>query len=1663
MADILKWARDRKRNVASIANKTQGVYHQVNPFDGGRTFDTNQRGVSPGTPNPVNIKSDDTPGFQWTNNSLTRGLSRGYDQANILDNGLSWKQRVANTDNSVVAQAAPIGKAIVKAPAQMLNTAGAQIPQAYYTLAGQVADWTNNEEALANALEMQRYANENFDDTKGGLFNVGTFYNQNSAEQGDLEGVKDIIGGTIQTAATVAPFAKGGSLATLAGTKPLAAKTAILGAEGAAYGGAYSTGSQLQDKGTVDGKQVLKDAALGGAFGAALPVVGAGAKGGLKVVTNKVGPETSKLATKAAVGAKDGSLKVRAASKPMGAISDVVKKDKTFTTLDKRVTSAVENASNSTGALKANYRQEAVELIRLRNARVRELTQGGYVNPGAMADDAKNAMNKIKGKVSSKVDEGRTYYHGTDGDFDNFDLNRFGQTDEGFLGKGVYLTSEKDIAKDYGSKVIKTKVKLDNPLSVDDPYAFGGVHPNSIKKKLGLGENASPALISKTLKEKGYDGVVINKVFDNGDRIDGIEVLVVDPSKVKKVTKQTPDEIIAKDKKLIAAADKEIAKSQKMVAEIDGTTPKKTKISKDFGTDDQYVYHADATNSPVDKFAKNGIKPSKTGQSGPGVYLANAENATQYNYSSRLGEKATMYRVDKQALVKKFGKYPANKNGVQFDESTGEILLDGKRNIPPEFLEVKGADGNWSSVVPKDTRKLLPGAQNKPRTRVLPTKTEPTVKNTRFATKTVQGSQEVSEKVKKSVKEADNSYTMVTNKEQLARSEKFIKKNNIRKATADVKERLNAKDIDNQTVSDSIAVAKKLDAKGGKENLIASSEIYEQLSKKLTEAGQTVQAASLLNNRTPDGMKYWAISQLKKKGVTLAPDKAKKLEELIRGVRNAKPDTYDAGYTRFKVAEFVAKNSPHDDVSKAIQIWKAGLLTSPRTTAGNLFANTAETIFKKGWVDPVATVFDKVMSLKTGARTKSMTLRGMATGGKEGAIKGVRYFKTGYDPRNPDIKWDIRNIHYSDKPLGKAAEKYTQSVFRLMGAQDQPFYYANMRNSLYDQAVTAAKNQKLKGAARQKFIKKFVTEPTKDALELADAEGRYAVFQNPTALGKAASRLKSADGAVGNISEFIMPFSGVPSSIATRIIERTPLGLAVELVKQYGIKGTSIKGTGFNQRAMAKAIANGTAVVPLIGAGKALAESGNMTLAYPKDKNERELWEAEGKQPYSIKLPGGNEWLSLNYFQPGGAIISAGAEYQNALDEGKTSSEALAIATAGAGKAFTEQSFLKGVSGGLNALTDPTYAGAKFIDSTAGSLTPNFIRATATASDDKQRQANTVLDRMKTTIPGLRQTLDPKRDLFGRDVPERTSAPHALLNPLRPSRVNNADDPTTSEIRRLTDADQGVTPTQIKKDAFYDKKTNTGTKLTDKQVQDFNAEVGAAVKVEWDKIMENPKYNSMDDEEKSKLLRKVNEDTYGALKRKYEADNQLGEYAADYTGKETKLSTNEKRYLEGKSIDYYSKDSSERTPIEEYEYQKEKFEEEKDSYNDIERAQKQQEIQKLGIKKDYDELTTDLYDLNKDDAYDYVTGKGAEGEALFMQAVEYGDKLVEAGLIDKNKWRDKYGNIVFESSSSKAKKAKKPWQAPTTQAIKQSRGADNRELITSVSGIKARRTRRKFA
>jgi len=160
----------------------------------------------------------------------------------------------------------------------------------------------------------------------------------------------------------------------------------------------------------------------------------------------------------------------------------------------------------------------------------------------------------------------------------------------------------------------------------------------------------------------------------------------------------------------------------------------------------------------------------------------------------------------------------------------------------------------------------------------------------------------------------------------------------------------------------------------------------------LTAHGKAVQAASLYDKLSPEGIQRYAATQLKKVKQELKPEDAKRLYNMAKKVQ-AMPPGEGKAMAQQKLMSEIQDLIPTPLIEKLITVWKAGLLTGLKTTGRNIAGNTinlvAETV-----KDVPATLTDMVASLFTGERTKVFTIKGIGQGVKEGGQKGIKLLKT---------------------------------------------------------------------------------------------------------------------------------------------------------------------------------------------------------------------------------------------------------------------------------------------------------------------------------------------------------------------------------------------------------------------------------------------------------------------------------------------------------------------------------------------------------------------------------------------------------------------------------------------------------------------------------------------
>lgn len=123
------------------------------------------------------------------------------------------------------------------------------------------------------------------------------------------------------------------------------------------------------------------------------------------------------------------------------------------------------------------------------------------------------------------------YYHGSRADVDAFDLNHPGRKDSGWLGTGVYVTTEVDDAESYARlKAGDAKPNI-APLfaAVRNPY----IASVELKRRLSRATRAVIDAFTDQLSAAGHDGVVLN--FADGSQ----ELVAFDPAAMKSAVGNT--------------------------------------------------------------------------------------------------------------------------------------------------------------------------------------------------------------------------------------------------------------------------------------------------------------------------------------------------------------------------------------------------------------------------------------------------------------------------------------------------------------------------------------------------------------------------------------------------------------------------------------------------------------------------------------------------------------------------------------------------------------------------------------------------------------------------------------------------------------------------------------------------------------------------------------------------------------------------------------------------------------------------------------------------------------------------------------------------------------------------------------------------------------------
>ncbi len=553
--------------------------------------------------------------------------------------------------------------------------------------------------------------------------------------------------------------------------------------------------------------------------------------------------------------------------------------------------------------------------------------------------------------------------------------------------------------------------------------------------------------------------------------------------------------------------------------------------------------------------------------------------------------------------------------------------------------------------------------------------------------------------------------------------------------------------------------------------------LFNLISKQRTETARDLSALRLsaLGNADPaswiariESMAKRSLSDIERAEV-LAAARSKDMQRLMRVARDTQKST-----TQEKIGAFFRTN----------------ILTNPKTHAINITGNVGMRALET-LKDVPAALFDNLLSRATGIETKSLALRDLSTAGFRGAQRAVR--EAGEVLRRGDLDvnaLDIpRQVNF-ETPLLNA---YHNGVMRLLSAEDKFFHSMALTRSLEEQARVLAKAEGLRGSQAAARVTELVQKPSAAMEAQAMLDANVATFKDTSWLAEFGTEIRNKIAKKSPaLAQVLLPFVRTPANIATRIVDYSPIGGAVELKNLAKLMTTGVPNAAAQRRIVESLgrSATGTAAIAL---GYMMAQDDRMTGFYPADERTRNAWEATGRTEGSALL--GDQWVQVNRLSPLGNLMTIGA----ALHQLEQEDPNVVSMVAGSLTAPFSSVYDLPMVSGLRDVVDSFRPGeskqagfAQYAGRVAQGFVPaaGLVRGVATGMDEYRRQTRTgegksVERVIQSGIPGAAQELPVKLSAFGEPVKRPGGMLQALFLPVNMSPDRTAAEPLLDELSRV--------------------------------------------------------------------------------------------------------------------------------------------------------------------------------------------------------------------------------------------------------------------------------------
>lgn len=814
--------------------------------------------------------------------------------------------------------------------------------------------------------------------------------------------------------------------------------------------------------------------------------------------------------------------------------------------------------------------------------------------------------------------------------------------------------------------------------------------------------------------------------------------------------------------------------------------------------------------------------------------------------------------------------------------------------------------------------------------------------------KSIMESAETTPQAKKIAKELLNSDTYVpeTNKGQLERADARI----MSSTPESELNSLSAKAINGEKISSvDIAVGERLIQYYSKTgNAVKLQEAIQTTAMAGTSAGQTVQALSLLNHQTPQGQAMWLQKSVDKMNNELARRKGGKIKkdengnirvinnkgvditekvelfnltpEMIQNVVSSKNDT-ELNNNLNKVYEQLGQQVTRTTAQK-IDAWRYfSMLANPRTHIRNITGNLAMGGVQ-GIKNKVAGVIEGVTNKINPDMERSHTIKP--------ASKEVKAF----------AKADIENV--TDR-LGLSENKYNPKT-RLENSM-RTFKSNVMENTvgkmfdLNNKALEVEDGWGLK-AGYAKALSEYMTANnlTPDTItdkqlgkarNYAIQQAKEATFHQDSSIASLLNQLSNKNKFSKFILDATLPFKKTPINVAKAGLEYSPIGLVKSAINDtVQLRKGNITVNTYIDNISKGLTGSGIALV-----GYALADCGILKATGSDDEDREKFEESRGSQNYSVTI--GDNTYSLDWLAPSGIPLFIGAEcyeLMQAQKEKKTSSsdedelynKTINTATnildsfANAMNPMTEMSMLSGLTSALKSYDQDSSKmlasiGTNAVKSYVNQFVPTALGQVAKTTDQYERSTtstqkgvlpkaiDTTRTQIMNKIPGLRQMLPIKTDIWGNEIEQSDNViqrafENAVFPWARKELNSNSVDKELVKVYKNT-GDSSVLPDSINKDITINKQKYT---MTSGEYSKYKKQYGENSYKLLNGLVTSNGYKKMSDEEKRVAISKIYSYATEQIKVDYAKQNGL-----EYEQSTLSQVTNAIKKVNGNTSNYF--------------------------------------------------------------------------------------------------------------------------------------------------------------